>query len=278
MLYAAQYELAETKLRTALSLEPGLASAHCNLGLLLNKTGRPQEAIRHLEYAHAQAPNEAAPLVTLAASHQLCGNLPLAIALYNQYMARFPSAPDREVIADIVKHLQAETARVARAAAAPSGFHWNKSELKVYVHTADGVTGFREGFNEILRESFVSWGESGTLKFEFVSDLSQADIECIWTDDITKLSSPGEGGEAVLRHRGPVVTHAKITLLTNRPNANHAKLSEREVKTLCLHEIGHALGMMEHSARPDDVMYCTLTSAAVPSANDFNILAKLYQQ
>ena len=277
LLYAAQYEQAEAKLRAAISMEPGLASAHCNLGLLLNKTGRPQEAIKHLEYAHAQAPNEAAPLVTLAASHQLSGNLSQAISLYNEYMERFSSAPDRAVIADIVKHLQAETARVARNAGAPAGFHWSKNELKVYVHTASGVTGFRDGFNDILRESFASWSESGPLKFEFVSELSQADVECIWTDDSTKLSSLGEGGEAVLRHRGSVVTHARITLLTNRPNANHAKLSEREVKTLCLHEIGHALGMMEHSVRPDDVMYCTLTSAAVPSPHDFSLLSDLYK-
>lgn len=276
LLNAAQYEAAESKLRTAISLEPGLASAHCNLGLLLNKTGRPQEAIQHLELARRQAPEAAAPVVTLAASYQLCGDLAKAIGLYNEYIQRFPTAPDRAVIADIVSHLQKESTHIERCGDnASSNFHWNKRLLKIYVHSADGVTGFRPGFNNLLQESFLSWSEAGALSFEFVNDVQQADIECVWTDDVSKLSSVGEGGEAVLRHRGSVVTHARLTLLTNRP-ANQSKLSDREIKTLCLHEVGHALGLMNHSSRPDDVMYCTLTSAANPSAHDFSSLQALY--
>ncbi len=274
LLNAAQYEQAESKLRRALELEPGLASAHCNLGLLLNKTGRPQEAIQHLEYAHAQAPEAAAPLVTLAASHQLCGDLSKAVSLYNEYLLRFPAAGDRAVIADIVKHLQAESSKIASCG--DTNFHWAKKQLKVFVHSADGVSGFKPEFNEALQESFLSWSTTGALNFEFVNDAQQADIECSWTDDVSKLSSIGEGGEAVLRHRGAQVTHARITLLTNR-TANHAQLSLKEVKALCLHEVGHSLGLMEHSRRPDDVMFCTLSSAATPTANDFNSLQNLYR-
>lgn len=275
LLSSAQYEEAESKLRTALSLEPGLASAHCNLGLLLNKTGRAQEAISHLEYAHQMQPTEPAPLVTLAAAHQLCGNLSRAAELYNVYMGQFPAAPDRAVIADIVKHLQMESSKML-SASHTANYHWDKSCLKVYVHGAAGVDGFKASFNDSLRDAFLSWSQSGALSFEFVDDLSQADIECVWTDDVSKLSSIGEGGEAVLKHRGPVVTHAKITLLTKRV-VNNSALSEREVKSLCLHEIGHALGVMEHSPRPNDVMYFTLTAAANPTANDFNTLSSLYR-
>jgi len=274
LLNSARYEEAESKLRSALNIEPGLASAHCNLGLLLNKTGRPQEAIPHLEYARAKAPEAPAPLVTLAAAHQLCGDLPRAITFYQQYVQQFPAANDRAVIADIVNHLQKELSLAAHHDGS-ANYRWSKSNLKVYVHGSQGATGFRPVFNEILKESFLSWSEAGALSFEFVDSLEQADIECTWTDDVSKLSSIGEGGEAVLRHRGPVVTHARLTLLTNR-TTTRAPLSEREVKALCLHEIGHALGLMEHSVEPFDVMYCTLSSAAAPTAHDFKSLNSLY--
>jgi tetratricopeptide (TPR) repeat protein len=277
LLNQAQYELAESKLLQALALEPNLASAHCNLGLLLNKTGRPQEAIPHLEYARRQAPDAEAPLVTLAASYQLCGDLSKAISLYSQYIQEFPNASDRAVIADIVAHLQKEMARKDDSNLAANNLHWTKKQLKVFVHTADGVTGFRPEFNQMLQESFLSWTTTGTLSLEFVNDATQADIEVIWTDDVTKLGSVGEGGEAVLKHRGPLITHATLTLLTCRPASRQAKLSNGEIKTLCLHEIGHALGLMQHSHHPDDVMYCTLTSAANPSQHDLSQLALLYQ-
>lgn len=277
LLNTAQYEAAESKLKEALAIEPGLPSAHCNLGLLLNKTGRAQEAISHLEYAHLHAPEAPAPLVTLAASYQLCGDLPKAISLYKEYVERFPAAQDRAVIADIVNHLQKESLRSqATGEGSSSNLHWSKKTLKVYVSTGDGITGYRTGFDELLREAFLEWSSGGSLSFEFVNDVQLADIECRWTDDVSRLTSVGEGGEAVLRHRGAVVTHATITLLTNRP-ANHAKLSDREIKTLCLHEIGHSLGLMNHSPKPDDVMYCTLTSAATPSQHDFTSLQDLYR-
>lgn len=277
LLNAARFEEAESKLRTALAIEPGLASAHCNLGLLLNKTGRPQEAIQHLEFAHSQAPDAAAPLVTLAAAYQLCGNIGKAITLYNQYIQNFPAAPDRAVIADIIDHLKKESAHVTNAGdVKTNNFHWDKKHLKILVRTTEGAIGFRPEFNYLLKEAFLEWSQAGALTFEFVSDAKNADIECTWTDDVSRLTSIGEGGEAVLRHRGPLVTRAYLTLLTNRP-ANHAKLSDREVKTLCLHEVGHALGLMEHSPRPDDVMYCTLTSAAAPSPHDLSILQELYR-
>jgi tetratricopeptide (TPR) repeat protein len=276
LLNAAQFEAAENKLRSAIAIEPGLASAHCNLGLLLNKTGRVQEAIPHLELAHRLAPDAAAPLVTLAAAHQICGELGKAISLYSQYLERFPAAPDREVIADIVSHLRLESDQTENCGNVSSGnLHWAKKHLKVFVYRADGLNGFRPVFNELLLESFLSWGESGALSFEFVNDAQEADIECCWTDNVSKLSSVGEGGEAVMRHRGSVVTHARLSLLTSRPS-NQTGLSEREVKALCLHEIGHALGLMKHSARPDDVMYCTLSSAAAPSAHDLSNLLALY--
>ena len=278
LINLGSYDEAEGKLRQALQIDPNLVSAHCNLGLVLNKTGRAQEAIEHLEFAHKHSPEQPAALETLAAAYQLNGDFNRAIELYNEYLSRFPGAGDAALIADIANHLRKESADQAHRTASgiSKNYHWNKKLVKVYVAPTEGVHGFDASFNDILKESFLSWSQTGDLSFEFVDSPAQADIDCTWTDDISKLSSPGEGGEAMLRHQGAVVTHARVTLLTARLG-NRANLTEREVRALCLHEIGHALGLMEHSAHPEDVMFCTLSSAAVPTARDFQNLQHVYQ-
>lgn len=277
LINSGAYEEAEAKLRLALSMDPNLVSAHCNLGLVLNKTGRAQEAIEHLEFAYSHSPEQPAALETLAASYQLTGNFDRAIDLYSRYLSQFPAAADATLIADIMRHLRKESAELAnRGAAQSKNLHWNKKLVRVYIQPAQSLRNFSSSFNDILQESFLSWSQSGDLSFEFVDSAAKADIECVWTDNIANLSSPGEGGEALLRHQGPVVTHAKIMLLTDRLGSR-AALTEREVRALCLHEIGHALGLMEHSAHPEDVMFCTLSSAAVPTNRDFHNLQGLYQ-
>lgn len=277
LINSGAYEAAEGKLRQALAIDPNLVSAHCNLGLVLNKTGRAQEAIEHLEFAYKHSPEQPAALETLAASYKLTGNFERAIALYTRYLAQFPGAADATLIADIMSHLRRESADLnGRSAAHSKNLHWNKKLVRVYIQPAQNLRNFNSQYNEILQDSFLSWSQSGDLSFEFVDSAAKADIECIWTDNVAKLSSPGEGGEAMLSHQGGVVTHAKITLLTDRLGS-HAALAEREIRALCLHEIGHALGLMEHSAHPEDVMFCTLSSAAVPTNRDFQNLQYLYQ-
>ncbi len=274
----AAYEEAEFKLREALKFEPGLISAHCNLGLVLNKTGRAEEAIPHLEYAHRKAPKEAAPLVSLAASYQLCGKLDRAIRLYDQFLLEFPAATEKSLIVDILSHLRKEALEKTEAASGlerAKNYHWHKRHLKVYIHEAEGINGFSSTYNQILQEAFHSWAGSGTFSFEMTKIQAEADIECSWTDDPGKLASIAEGGEAVLSHRGELLTHARVTLLTVRPNAN--KISDNEIKALCLHEVGHALGLMTHSHSPKDVMYFTLKAASSLSAGDFSNLQNLYR-
>ncbi|MBX9688444.1 MAG: matrixin family metalloprotease, partial [Candidatus Obscuribacterales bacterium] len=158
-------------------------------------------------------------------------------------------------------------------------FHWNKKTVRVYVQPANGVRGFAPTYNDVLQESFLSWSQTGDLSFEFVDSVAKADIECVWTDDVSKLSSPGEGGEAILRHQGNVVTHARVTLLTARVGTR-AALTEREVRALCLHEIGHALGLSGHTNNPEDIMFYSTTFKDAwreLSGRDSRSITRLYQ-
>ncbi len=53
------------------------------------------------------------------------------------------------------------------------------------------------------------------------------------------------------------------------------ELSQEEMRTVCLHEFGHAIGLWGHSPHPNDISYPTAT-AQHPSARDVATLRKLY--
>lgn len=287
-----RYAEAEELLREALKVAPGLANAHSNLGFLFNKTGRPKQAVPHLEYAVRCAPDQPAPLVTLAGAYQLLGQFDEAITTYQMYLSRFPGTPDREFIRDIVSRLQAEHHRTANI---KSGNRqnsddylsfsnhngilvWPKSTLKVYIAPAVGVRGYRPELHHLLKEAFMTWQSAGTVKFEFVDSSHGCDIDCSWVDNPYRLSSPGEGGEAIMSYDRHYLRHCRIVLLTKR-TADDSIIGDNEMMALCLHEIGHSLGLAEHSPNPDDVMFCTILSTnskPTLSSRDLLTLQHLY--
>ena len=288
LIRQGSYQEAEGRVRQALQFDPNFVSAHCNLGYIMNKTGRPKEALPHLMFAYKLDPNEPAVLQSLGASYQLMGNFETAISIYNEYLARFPNASDASFISDLITHLKMESANhaidktsnaigIAKTGAAitsETNAAWKKRHVKVYVQPATDVRGYRPSFDVILRNAFLSWSQAGVISFEFTPSRDDADIECIWTDDVKKLASVSEGGETVLKENHGEVDHAKLTLLTTRPG--NLAVTDRDVQALCLHEIGHALGLMKHSLDPNDVMFCTLETSH-PSARDLQNLKSLYQ-
>lgn len=263
---------AEIHLNEALAIEPDLFPARCNLGYVLNKTGRAKEALPHLLYAFYSFPNEPAVVQLLAGCYQLMGNLPAAIHLCNVYLSRFPYAQDRPYMESVTHHLIN-----ASATNQIQDYNWTKKTVRVFVKDGSGVRGFKPEFNQILKDSFKSWSDAGVLSFQYVSRWQDADIECVWTDDARQLGSLAEGGEALLKHQADKVSHARIVLLTYRSNLI-GTLTQNEVRALCLHEIGHSLGLMRHSRNPSDVMYFTVASNANPSTRDIQQLKQLYSQ
>jgi tetratricopeptide (TPR) repeat protein len=271
-----EFHDAEGRLRQALLFEPTLICANCNLGFLLYKTGRARESLPFLQYAYSKAPFEPAVVQCLAATYQVNGNLATAMFLYQDYLRKFPAASDARFIAALTRKLSSE-ATTGSGGHGGANLNWNKRHVRVFVQQAIGVPGFNLSFNEILKESFRRWADAGVISFEFVDSPKEADIECLWTDKACNLSAAGEGGETILKHIGDKVSHARITMLTQAQGAA-SRLSAQEVRALCLHEIGHALGLVRHSRCPNDVMFCTAASSLEPSPRDFISLKNLYQR
>ena len=58
-------------------------------------------------------------------------------------------------------------------------------------------------------------------------------------------------------------------------DATIGELSQEEMRTVCLHEFGHAIGLWGHSPHPIDISYPTATTQQ-PSPRDITTLRKLY--
>jgi tetratricopeptide (TPR) repeat protein len=297
-----KYKMACDILYRALGICPDLASVHTNLGLVLSQMGNRPEAIDQLKQAIAIDPKKSAPWVNLASAFQIDGNLKASVATYAEFVHRFPSHPLAPKAQEIVAHLQkemteqsaVETALGASSVAAlndylayashPGQMRWPDSQttLHVYVQRGDNTVGYRPEYDGFCQQAFRDWSAAsgGKVAFEFVKRPDGADIDWQWTNDFSKVSSVAEGGEANVQSSGKTIKHASVTVLTVNPSVD-SPLSSNQVQAVCLHEIGHALGLIGHSPRPEDIMFCSMPAASLKPAlsqRDIGTLVRLYQQ
>lgn len=294
-----KYRMAADILNKALDLYPELPSAHTNLGLALTRLGRPDDAIEHLRIAIMLDPTRTAPWVNLASSFQSTGRLKDCVQTYNEYLRRFPNDNLAVKARDLVQHLQVEAdeqdaveKQIASSGASSNDYFpfttasgtikWPQEKLPVKVYIASGlrVPGFKSEYQGIMNDAFKSWSTASgeRMKFNFVDKADGADIDCLWTNDYSKVSSPAEGGEAQVSWTSKGIEHVKVVILTVDPTPD-SPLTQNQVQAVCLHEIGHAIGLIGHSPKPTDIMFCSMPSADAKvslSPRDVGTIKHLY--
>ncbi len=267
-----RFQQASEQLQKALSLMPDLPFAHANLGIAMNKLGLRTGAIEHLQRAVQLEPDSAAPLGMLASTYQGNGQLDEAIATYRAYVEKFPRENDASVVKVLADDLEKERNKQRRAEATGKSesdylqyvtiegkLRWanNRIPVKIFVASEHNVHGYRSEFSEIMHKCFDDWAKSGGPAVTFVSSKKDSDIDCIFTDNFSAVSSPAEGGEAQMRFVGQNFTHSTIVIMTVHAT-DSLDLTGSEVRAVCLHEIGHSMGLHGHSPRPEDIMFCTI--------------------
>lgn len=156
--------------------------------------------------------------------------------------------------------------------------------------TSEGLIRFKETDTPKEADIRVSWGYSSLID---VHDTRLGSAQLRRLQDTTKTFSHATGYTDIDKPtQQSAVDNNKATESTENNPANKenfmveiilmlegdkaiTELSQEEMRTVCLHEFAHALGLWGHSPHPGDICYPTAT-AQHPSQRDIKTLRKLY--
>jgi tetratricopeptide (TPR) repeat protein len=299
LMSSGKPEKALEMLTEAEQLAPELPEVQNNLGMALAKVGRTDEAIVHVEKAVALNPNLPAAEMTLGSLYQSVGRTEDAIRVFKAFQTHHPNSDLLPKVKGLVTMLESESKLRAQqegngAAGAGKDDYFNSISmsgaitkwtaknmpLKVYLAPAQSVAGYKPSYLEAVKASFQEWADSsdGKISFQYVPDKDKSNISFAFSNDIKAVSNPAEGGEAKIYPGPQGITTAQIVVLTLDPSPGQA-MNDGLMRWICLHEIGHSLGLMGHSPQHNDVMYSSMplsTGNRGLSDRDKNTVKRLY--
>lgn len=295
---AGRFNEAADRLRKAASLAPRLGYVQSNLAFVLVKLGRAEEALPYLKNAVKINKGAADSVRALSSAYVSCGKLADAVQLLEDFQQRRPGdgacAEMKTYCTELRKELVAQSKAVvanggavenylAFATAEDGTVRWqfDRLPLKVYAAPGTGVAGFKPEFASEMEQAFRSWEEvsDGRIRFRTVSSSTEADITLTWTDNVKDLDSPDEGGEARVKFGTKGIVHSDIFVLTHN-NITGREHTSNQIYGVCLHEIGHSLGLLNHSPDAHDVMFFSDRNADLRpelTRRDRNTINLLYQ-
>jgi tetratricopeptide (TPR) repeat protein len=300
LLTAGQYTAAADRLRKAATLSPNLCDVQNNLALALVKLGRAEEAIPYLKTAARMQHWSADSVRALTSAYVSSGRVIEATLVLEDFVRKNPDDPRvgemSSYCAGLHKELlarskcnQVESSSdkidnyLAFANAEEGSVRWTsgRGPLKVFVASANGIKGYLPQFDGELHKALKAWEDASEGKVSFVGQNTRegADITLTWTDNLKDLDSPDEGGEARVKFGSTGVMHSDIYVLTHN-DVSGRELTPSQMYGVCLHEIGHSLGLLNHSPDVHDIMYFSdRNSIQRPelSERDKNTLKLLYR-
>jgi predicted Zn-dependent protease len=166
--------------------------------------------------------------------------------------------------------------------------HWpiQPTPISVYIEDGARVKGYSTTYTATMIDSFKEWSNAtnNRLVFQPVSSPEQAQIVCSWIDAQEKFPSDYKYGECGFSspryHQDGSIIGSRIWILTmnktlKRPYSNSA------IRGVCLHEIGHTLGLIGHSDKAGDIMYFMGDNEPVTEPHltyrDINTINRLYE-
>lgn len=132
---------------------------------------------------------------------------------------------------------------------------------------------------DLMKQAFAAWTRAtgGKILFKYVSNPDKADIRVKFVRDIYDVTGNKTAiGRTEYRTLGIYLVDAEIIISDRSPNG--AAFRKDAVYRVMLHEIGHAIGLFEHSESKDSIMYyAKVNRNATITKADLKRLYKLYR-
>lgn len=260
------------KAQEAYNLAPNLYYALSALGICQARSGKTTEAVANLRKALVVKPDQPDALWSLGATLQSAGKSEEAIVVLKQFVAKYPNNPRTQQGRSLVNLLERQLKMNSRItthsdedyfaeAVGVRAMRWadDKIPIKIYIAPATNVTGYQPEYGAALIDAMHSWEEAsqGKVRFQVIDNPAQASITFKWSSDPKDVSQPAEGGEARLIPAGNTLNSARVVVLTAKTMPG-IKLTPQVIRFVCIHELGHAIGIGGHSQSPSDIMYSSL--------------------
>ena len=146
--------------------------------------------------------------------------------------------------------------------------------MQAWHNASDGNIRFEETETPHNANIRVSWGHNAL--YDGFQDMRLGSAEL--TRRNTQAKTLKQSAE-IPQAKTPSSTNPPFTveiILMLEGDGTIGELSQEEMRTVCLHEFGHAIGLWGHSPHPGDVNYPTATAQHL-SERDIRTLRKLYR-
>lgn len=158
-------------------------------------------------------------------------------------------------------------------------FHWMEMPVKIQ-YTPCTLSGCNSDIENAVKSGFEFWRKNATLYGEIQTEYgTPGDIVVSYTNKI--------GGAVIAKCQVNRIVQSQRTgqlyfvtpiSITIGLETDFGAIANKDFERVSAHELGHCLGLWQHSPTEGDLMYYQLTDKMTYSSRDLNSLRYLYAQ
>lgn len=270
LIQSGRDQQATKALENAARYDPSPISArvHGTMAYVLRRNGQAQRAVDEGKRALNYDPSDKATVYVVGIAYGDLGRFDEGIEYLERYIGMEMDPTQRESASNAIKLFKLDRDQLRDPENRSPDYlesgrpRWSQDNrpLKVFIAGGAGVSGYRPGFPSYITRALDTWCRLSGNKLSYVltKDSDACDIKVVWTAGVLNATSDHPhtrpAGLTELHDENGYIKDALVTIRTVDPFDAKRAIRDSECSTLCLHEMGHSLGL-NHSKCISDVMY-----------------------